>query len=74
MLIWLRRIGNTARDADHDHRLQVGKVIQHLAGADRCRVVAQCRSALQGAFVLIDGAVQKDHGVIDVVVRQIEAV
>lgn len=30
-------------------------------------VYAQCRSVLQGAFVLIGGVVQKDHGAINVV-------
>jgi error-prone DNA polymerase len=37
-------------------------------------VYAQYRSVLQGAFVLIEGVVQKDHGAINVVARQIEAI
>jgi hypothetical protein len=32
------------------------------------------RAALQGAFALIDGALQKDHQAINVVARQITAV
>ena len=32
------------------------------------------RIALQGVFVLIGGVLQKDHGAINVVARQIEAV
>jgi error-prone DNA polymerase len=31
-------------------------------------------TALQGAFVLIEGVLQKDHGAINVVARRIEAV
>lgn len=37
-------------------------------------VYAQYRSALQGAFVLIEGVVQKDHGAINVVAQRIEAI
>jgi error-prone DNA polymerase len=37
-------------------------------------VYARDRAALQGAFVLIDGVLQKDHGAINVVARQIETV
>ena len=37
-------------------------------------VYAQYRTALQGAFVLIEGVVQKDHGMINVVARRIDAV
>ncbi len=34
-------------------------------------VYAQCRLALQGAFVLIDGVVQKDHGATNVVAHHV---
>jgi DNA polymerase III alpha subunit len=37
-------------------------------------VYAQYRSTLQGAFVLIEGVVQKDHGAINVVAQLIESV
>ena len=37
-------------------------------------VYAQSRSALQGAFVLIEGVVQQDHGAINVVTRTINGV
>ncbi len=37
-------------------------------------VYAQYRSTLQGAFALIEGVVQKDHGATNVVTRRIEAV
>jgi error-prone DNA polymerase len=37
-------------------------------------VYAQYRAALQGAFVLIEGIVQKDHGVINVVARIISSI
>jgi len=32
------------------------------------------RSALQGAFVLVNGVLQKDHGAVNVVARQIIAI
>ena len=34
-------------------------------------VYAAYRPALQGAFVLIEGVVQKDHGAINVIARQV---
>ncbi len=37
-------------------------------------IYARDRAALQGAFVLIDGVVQKDHGALNVVARRIETV
>jgi DNA polymerase III alpha subunit len=37
-------------------------------------VYAQYRSTLQGAFVLIEGVVQKDRGAINVVAQRIEAI
>ena len=37
-------------------------------------VYARDREALQGAFVLIEGMVQKDHGAVNVVAHQIRAV
>lgn len=37
-------------------------------------VYAQNRSALQGAFVLIEGVVQKDRGAINVVARRIDVI
>lgn len=37
-------------------------------------VYEQCRAAVHGAFVLVEGVLQKDHGAINVVARQIDAV
>jgi error-prone DNA polymerase len=37
-------------------------------------IYAHDRAALQGAFVLVDGVLQKDHRAINVVARHIEAV
>ena len=37
-------------------------------------VYARDRAALQGAFVLIEGVLQKDHGAINVVAKAISSV
>ncbi len=37
-------------------------------------VYEQCRAAIHSAFVLVEGVLQKDHGAINVVARQVEAV
>jgi error-prone DNA polymerase len=37
-------------------------------------VYARCRQAIHGAFVMVDGIVQKDHGAINVVAREVTEV
>lgn len=37
-------------------------------------VYTQCRQAIHGAFVIIDGVVQKDHGAINVLAAQVREV
>jgi DNA polymerase III alpha subunit len=37
-------------------------------------VYAQCRQAIHGAFVIVDGLVQKDHGAVNVLAAQVREV
>lgn len=36
-------------------------------------VYEQCRAAVHGAFVLVEGVLQKDHGAINVIAHSISA-